>query len=90
MIFRDQCHDWHSPKLSDGNKKQKPNNNKRFNKQIKSAVSQVVAEMVKVTDQPAPATADISAVTFAPAVTNASSILGTRRRNIKEQGKKST
>jgi hypothetical protein len=79
-----------SPKLSDGHKKHKPNNNKRFDKQIKRAVSQVVAEMVKVNDKPAPTIADISAVQFAPPPTNASSILGTLRRNIKEQGKKST
>jgi hypothetical protein len=79
-----------SPKLSDAHKKHKPNNNKRFDKQIKRAVSQVVAEMVKVTEKPAPTVADISAVQFAPPATNASSILGTLRSNIKEQGKKST
>ena len=81
----------HSPKLSyGGNKKQKPDNNKRFNKQIKRAVSLVVAEMVKGNEKPEPVTADISAVQFAPAATKASSILGTLRRNIQEQGKKST
>ena len=80
----------HSPKLSNGNKKQKPDNNKRFNKQIKRAVSLVVAEMVKGNEKPEPVTADISAVQFAPAATKASSILGTLRRNIQEQGKKST
>ena len=87
----------HSAKLSDGNKKHRSNNNnnnnnsnKRFDKQIKRAVSQVVAEMVKVNEKPAPTVADISAVQFAPPATNASSVLGTLRRNIKEQGKKST
>ena len=85
-----------SPKLSDTGKKFKANNTKRFNKQIKRAVSQVVAELVKVEEPPKQDTttvsfADISAAAAnSPDASKMNSIIGTLRRNIQEQGKKNT
>ena len=80
----------HSPKLSDGNKKQKQSGATRFDKKFKRAVSQVVAEMVNA-DKSATDTivADISNVTaIVPATKTGSSLAGVLRRNIKENGKK--
>jgi hypothetical protein len=79
-----------SPKLSDGNKKQKQSGATRFDKKFKRAVSQVVAEMVNA-EKPATDTivADISNVSaIVPATKTGSSLAGVLRRNIKENGKK--
>ena len=80
-----------SPKLSDSNKKQKGNGKKYDKKQLKVAISQVLGEMVEDEGrQPTPAA--ISAVTVAPPVSpppaNVSGLIGTLRRNIKDNGKK--